>query len=107
MLWDCFPTGSRKISAGSAILSKPNIRVRSLRLIDPPNTLREARFLTPLLTPSNMNALAVLAVVLLIAWVVLKLALAVTSGLLHLLWIAAVVMFVIWIFSKLRGSRAP
>ena len=50
-----------------------------------------------------MNALAGLAAVLLILWIVLKVALAVTSGLLHLLWIAAVVMMVVWLVGKLRG----
>ncbi len=54
-----------------------------------------------------MNILAALAVVLLILWVVLKLALAITSGLLHLLWIAAVVLVIIWLVDKFRtaGSR--
>ncbi len=53
-----------------------------------------------------MNAIAGLAVVLLILWVVLRVALAVTSGLLHLLWIAAVVMLVIWLVGKFRGSKS-
>jgi len=51
-----------------------------------------------------MNAIAGLAVVLLILWIVLKVALAVTSGLLHLLWIAAVVMMVVWLVGKFRKS---
>jgi len=49
-----------------------------------------------------MNALAWLALLLVIAWLVLRLALAITSGLLHLLWIAAVVMLVLWVVGKLR-----
>jgi hypothetical protein len=53
-----------------------------------------------------MNAVAWLAVALLILWVVLRLALAITSGLLHLLWIAAVIMFVIWLFGKVAGSKS-
>jgi len=53
-----------------------------------------------------MNAIAGLAVVLLILWIVLKVALAVTSGLLHLLWIAAIAMLVIWLIGKLRGSKS-
>jgi hypothetical protein len=53
-----------------------------------------------------MNAIAGLAVFLLILWGVLKVALAVTSGLLHLLWIAAVIMLVMWLFGKLRGSKS-
>ena len=54
-----------------------------------------------------MNSLAWLAIVLAVAWIVLRLALAVTSGLLHLLWIAALVMFCLWIFNKLRGKAQP
>ena len=54
----------------------------------------------------QMNSLALLAVVLLVAWVVLKMALAVTSVALHLLWVAALVMLVIWAFGKLRGRPA-
>jgi hypothetical protein len=53
-----------------------------------------------------MNAIAGLAVFLLILWLVLKVALAVTSGLLHLLWIAAVIMLVMWAVGKLRGSAS-
>jgi hypothetical protein len=53
-----------------------------------------------------MNALALLALVLLIAWVVLKMALAVTSVALHLLWIAALIMLAVWAFGKLRGRPA-
>ncbi len=53
-----------------------------------------------------MNAIAGLAVVLLILWIVLKMALAVTSGLLHLLWIAAIIMLVIWLIGKVRGSSS-
>lgn len=53
-----------------------------------------------------MNALAGLAVLLLVIWLVLRLALAVTSGALHLLWIAAVIMFVVWLIGKMRGRPA-
>ena len=53
-----------------------------------------------------MNTIAALAVVLLILWVVLKVALAVTSGLLHLLWVAALLMLVMWLVGKLRGSKS-
>jgi len=55
--------------------------------------------------PFGMNAIAGFAVVLLILWVVLKVALAATSGLLHLLWIAAVVILVVWLVGKLRGPK--
>ncbi len=54
-----------------------------------------------------MNAIAGFAVFLLVVWLVLKIALAVTSGLLHLLWIAAVVMLVIWAVGKVRGPKTP
>jgi hypothetical protein len=49
-----------------------------------------------------MNTLVWLAVVLLVGWIILRVALAVTSGLLHLLWIAAIIMFVVWVFRKLK-----
>ena len=52
-----------------------------------------------------MNALVWLAILLLVAWLVLKLALAVTSGMLHLLWIAAVIMLIMWLVGKMRGTR--
>ena len=58
-----------------------------------------------MLDPFGMNAIAGFAVVLLILWVVLKVALAVTSGLLHVLWIAAVVMLLVWLVGKLRGPK--
>ena len=54
-----------------------------------------------------MNFLVALAALLLVVWIVLKLTLAITGALLHLLWIAAVVMFAIWLIGKLRGSGAP
>jgi hypothetical protein len=53
-----------------------------------------------------MNAIAGLAVFLLILWLVLRVALAVTSGLLHLLWIAALVMLVLWLVGKVRGTKS-
>jgi hypothetical protein len=53
-----------------------------------------------------MNSLALLALILIIAWVVLKMALAVTSVALHLLWVGALVLLVIWAFGKLRGRSA-
>jgi hypothetical protein len=51
-----------------------------------------------------MNALVWLAIVLVVTWLILRVALALTSGILHLLWIAAIVMFVLWLFGKLRGA---
>ncbi len=53
-----------------------------------------------------MNLIAWLAMTLLVVWLVLRIALAVTSGALHLLWIAAVVMFVVWVFGRFRGAKA-
>ena len=52
--------------------------------------------------PNRMNTLAWLAIVLIIGWIILRMALAITTGLLHLLWIAALVMFVIWAYGKLK-----
>jgi hypothetical protein len=51
-----------------------------------------------------MNLLVWLAVLLVVAWLVLRLALAITSGVLHLLWIAAIVMFILWAVGKMRGT---
>ncbi len=51
-----------------------------------------------------MNSLVWIAIVLVVAWIVLRLALALTGGLLHLLWIVAVIMFVIWLVGKIRGK---
>ena len=53
-----------------------------------------------------MNSLVWLAVVLIVAWLILRLALAVTSGLLNLLWIIAIVVFIVWAFGKLRGRSS-
>jgi hypothetical protein len=52
-----------------------------------------------------MKALPYIAVLLLIVWAVLRLALLVTTGLLHLLWIVALVMIVSAALGKLRGKR--
>jgi ABC-type iron transport system FetAB permease component len=49
-----------------------------------------------------MHPLAWIAALLIIAWIVLRVALAVTSGLLHLLWVVALVMIAIWLFRKLK-----
>jgi hypothetical protein len=53
----------------------------------------------------RMYGLLILAVLLMIAWVVLRVALAVTGALFHLLWIAAIVLVVIWLLGWLRGKR--
>ena len=54
---------------------------------------------------NEMNKLLALAVFLLVLWVVLRIALALTGVFLHLIWIAAVVMTVIWIIGKIRGTK--
>jgi len=51
-----------------------------------------------------MHGLLILAVLLVIAWVVLRVALAVTGAFLHLLWIAAVVLAVVWLLGVLSGK---
>lgn len=52
-----------------------------------------------------MSKLLSLAVFLLILWVILRVALAVTGVFLHLLWIIAVVLAVLWLIGKLRGGK--
>lgn len=52
----------------------------------------------------KMRAIIAIAILLMIAWVVLRIALAVTSGLLHLLWIVALVFFALWVWDKLSGA---
>lgn len=51
-----------------------------------------------------MSKILILSVILLIAWIVLHLALAVTGAFLHLLWIIAVILAIVWIVGKLRGN---
>ena len=53
----------------------------------------------------DMNKFLTLAVILLIAWAVLRLALAVTGAFLHLLWIVAVILTILWFIGKIRGNR--
>jgi hypothetical protein len=50
----------------------------------------------------RMKGLIAIAILLIIAWIVLRIALAITSGLLHLLWIVALVMLVFWGWEKIR-----
>ena len=52
-----------------------------------------------------MNKLLSLAVLLLVIWVILRVALAVTGVALHLLWIIAVVLAVLWLVGKIRGTK--
>ena len=51
-----------------------------------------------------MSKVLGLAIFLLILWVVLRVALAITGAFLHLLWIGAIILAVLWLFGKLRGS---
>lgn len=51
-----------------------------------------------------MNKLLILAILLVIIWVILRVALALTGAFLHLLWIIAVVIFIVWLINKLRGK---
>lgn len=46
-----------------------------------------------------------IAVVLLILWVILRVALAVTGVFLHALWIIAVILVVLWLIGKMRGGK--
>ncbi len=52
-----------------------------------------------------MSKFLVLAIFLLILWVVLRVALALTGVFLHLLWILAVIFAVLWLVGKLRGNE--
>lgn len=52
-----------------------------------------------------MSKLLVLAVFLLVLWVILRVALAITGVFLHLLWIIAAILAVLWVIGKVRGSR--
>jgi hypothetical protein len=51
-----------------------------------------------------MKALIAIALLLMVLWIVLRLALAITSGLLNVLWIVALVMLVAWAWNTLRSK---
>lgn len=51
-----------------------------------------------------MSKVLILAIFLLVLWVVLRVALAVTGLFLHLLWIFAIILAVMWLIGKLRGK---
>jgi hypothetical protein len=51
-----------------------------------------------------MSQVLALAVFLMILWLVLRVALAVTGVFLHLLWIFGIILAVIWLVGKLRGK---
>lgn len=55
----------------------------------------------------EMNYLIWVAIILGVLWIVLRVALAVTGGFLHLLWIAAVISLVVWLVGKMRGAGGP
>jgi hypothetical protein len=50
-----------------------------------------------------MNSLTWLGVVLIIVWIVARVALAMTGALLHLIWILALVLLAIGIIRRLKG----
>ena len=52
----------------------------------------------------KLKTLIAIALLLLVAWIVLRIALAITSGLLHLLWVVALIMLCIWAWGKLRAK---
>ena len=52
-----------------------------------------------------MSKLLSLAVLLLIVWVILRVALAITGVALHLLWIVAFILAVLWLVGKIRGDK--
>lgn len=58
-------------------------------------------------TSGATHTLLWLALVLVIVWVVLKFALAITSTALHLIWFGVVIFFIIWLFNLLRGRGGP
>jgi uncharacterized membrane protein len=47
-----------------------------------------------------MNSLIWFAILLIVIWVVARLFLAVTSAMLHLLWIIGVILFIIWLVKR-------
>jgi len=51
----------------------------------------------------GVSTLLLIAIGLIVLWAVLRLALAVTGVLLHLLWIAAIVLAALWLIGRLRG----
>lgn len=52
-----------------------------------------------------MSKLLGLAAFLLILWVILWVALKITGLFLHLLWVAAIILFVVWLVGKIRGKK--
>ena len=52
-----------------------------------------------------MSKLLGLAVFLLVLWVILWLALKITGVFLHLLWVIAIILIVMWVIGKIRGNK--
>ena len=56
---------------------------------------------------NSYNSLIWLALLLFVLWIVLRVALAVSGGFLHLLWIGAIIFALIWVFQNIRGHWTP
>ena len=54
-----------------------------------------------------MSKLLGIAIFLLVLWVVLWVALKITGVFLHLLWVVAIILFVMWVIGKVRGTKYP
>ena len=54
-----------------------------------------------------MRSFLWIGILLVVIWAVLRIALAVTSGMLHLLWILALVFLVMSLIGKFRTPRTP
>ena len=52
----------------------------------------------------KMKALIAIAVLLIVAAVILRVALAITTGLLHLLWIGALILGALWLWNKVGAK---
>lgn len=52
-----------------------------------------------------MNGLVIIAIFLFVAWLVLRVAFALTGLAFHLLWIVAIILFVMWVIGKISGAR--
>ena len=53
-----------------------------------------------------MNWLLTIAIVLVVLWILAEVLGFVLGAMLHLLWIAALVLFVFWVIGKLRSGSA-
>jgi hypothetical protein len=49
------------------------------------------------------HGLILLAVALLVVWVIVRVVLAVTSVALHLLWVVAIILAIVWVIGRLKG----